>query len=337
MTLMLREPERLRALLLDHDRPVQLVVAGKSHPADENGKALIQQIVRFADAADVRHRIVFLPDFDMSLAPYLYAGADVWLNNPTRPLEACGTSGMKAALNGVLNCSIRDGWWDELFDGANGWAIPTAEGVTDSGRRDDLEAAALYDLLASQVAPLFYERDEGGVPTRWLAMVRHTLATLGPRVQAGRMLREYVEDYYAPAATSVSDAQANGFAGARELSAYRARLEEAWPKVAVTDAEIHPDGERASVLGTEVTVWATVELAGLSPESVSVEAVLGRVDDADELHDVATTPMRGQGDGHYSATLPLTAAGTLGYTVRVLPRHYLLAAPVELGRVVLAG
>ena len=128
---MLRDPERLRAMLLDEERPVQLVVAGKSHPADDGGKALIQQVVRFADEHDVRHRIVFLPDYDMSMARYLYWGCDVWLNNPLRPLEACGTSGMKSALNGGLNLSIRDGWWDEMYDGENGWAIPTADGVAD--------------------------------------------------------------------------------------------------------------------------------------------------------------------------------------------------------------
>src|SRR5690606_4142230 len=144
LTLMLRDPERLRALLLDDERPIQIVVAGKSHPADEGGKALIQQIVRFVDDPAVREHIVFLPDYDMSMARYLYRGCDVWLNNPTRPLEACGTSGMKAALNGCLNLSIRDGWWDEYYDGSNGWAIPTADGVTDPLLRDDLEAAALY-------------------------------------------------------------------------------------------------------------------------------------------------------------------------------------------------
>jgi starch phosphorylase len=244
---------------------------------------------------------------------------------------------MKAALNGGLKCSIRDGWWDEFFDAANGWAIPTADGVSDPARRDDLEAAALYELIGSQVAPMFYERGEGGVPKRWMAMVRHTLATLGPEVQASRMLREYVEDYYAPAAASVAGARANGFAGASELAAYRARLEEAWAKVAVTDAEIHPDGEQAAVLGAEIAVSATVELAGLTGADVAVEAVLGRVDDSDELHEVATVPMTEHGDGRYGAELRLTVAGTLGYTVRVLPRHELLAAPAELGRVVLAG
>ena len=141
---------------------MQLVVAGKSHPADDGGKALIQEIVRFADDPAVRHRIVFLPDYDMSMARYLYWGCDVWLNNPLRPLEACGTSGMKSALNGGLNLSIRDGWWDELYDGANGWAIPTADGIEDPVRRDDLEANALYELLATQVGPAFYERSRRG-------------------------------------------------------------------------------------------------------------------------------------------------------------------------------
>ncbi len=150
LTLMLRDPERLKALLLDPERPVQLVIAGKSHPADDQGKRLIQQLVQFADDPEVRHRIVFLPNYDIAMAQILYPGCDVWLNNPLRPLEACGTSGMKAALNGGLNLSILDGWWDEWFDGENGWAIPTADGVEDPDHRDDLEAAALYDLIESR-------------------------------------------------------------------------------------------------------------------------------------------------------------------------------------------
>jgi starch phosphorylase len=196
LTLMLRDPERLRALLLDPDHPVQLIIAGKSHPADDGGKALIQQVVRFADSPDVRHRMVFLPDYDMSMARYLYWGCDVWLNNPLRPLEACGTSGMKSALNGGLNLSIRDGWWDEFYDGKNGWAIPTADGVENHERRDNLEATALYELIATLVAPQFYDRGADGVPTGWVSLVRHTLTTLrplagpislaGPRRVAGR-------------------------------------------------------------------------------------------------------------------------------------------------------
>ena len=160
LTLMLRDPARLRAILLDPDRPVQIVIAGKAHPADDGGKRYMQEMVRFTDDPTIRHRIVFLPDYDMGMAAVLCAGADVWLNNPIRPQEASGTSGMKAALNGGLNLSISDGWWDELYDGHDGWTIPTADGVGDDNRRDDLEAAALYDLVEKRVAPLFYRRGE---------------------------------------------------------------------------------------------------------------------------------------------------------------------------------
>ena len=344
LTLMLRDAEKLRTLLLHPERPLQLVIAGKSHPADDGGKALIQQIVRFADDAEVRHRMVFLPDYDMSMARYLYWGCDVWLNNPLRPLEACGTSGMKAALNGGLNLSIRDGWWDELYDGENGWAIPTADGVADPNRRDDLEAAALYEMLATQVAPMFYERDERGVPPRWVAMVRHTLDTLRPRVQASRMVQEYVEDWYAPAARSSAAVTAGSFAGARDLATYRARLDAAWPRIRVAHVDTTgvPDGPTgvSLALGTPLTVRATVELPGLGPDEVTVQVVIGRVDDHDELHDPIATAMKplGAADGaeRYEATVALPAAGVIGYTVRVLPRHDLLASPVELGRLVLA-
>ncbi len=336
LTLMLRDPERLRALLLHPERPVQLVVAGKSHPADDGGKALIQQIVRFADDPEMRHRIVFLPDYDMSMARYLYWGCDVWLNNPMRPLEACGTSGMKAALNGGLNLSIRDGWWDEFYDGSNGWAIPTADGVNDPVRRDDLEAAALYELLGSQVAPLYYDRDGGGVPTRWMSMVRHTLASLGPQVQASRMVREYVQSAYAPAATSGALAQSDDFRVAKDLAEYRNRLSGAWPHIRVIDCELSLDDGHTPVIGDRVHVHATVDLAGLASTDVEVQAVVGRVGDTDELSDVVTAAMSPLADGRYSAEVTLPHAGALGVTARVLPKHGLLATPAELGKVVLA-
>ncbi len=342
LTLMLRDPQRLRELLLDWDRPVQLVIAGKSHPADDGGKRLIQQIVQFADDPAVRHRIVFLPDYDMSMARFLYWGCDVWLNNPLRPLEACGTSGMKSALNGGLNLSVRDGWWDELYDGRDGWAIPTADGVSDPVRRDDLEAAALYELIGSQVAPPFYERTDG-VPTRWIEMVRHTLATLRPQVQAHRMVTDYVQDWYAPAASAAAKVRAEDFAGARRLADYRSRLNAAWPRVQVlgVDASGVPDDP---VVGAPMTLRAAVQLAGLDPSDVLVQAVVGRVDEADQLDEPTTVQAKhvGKVDGsadaadRFEAVVPLPHAGLLGYTVRVLPSHDLLATPAELGKIVLA-
>jgi starch phosphorylase len=207
LTLILRDADRLRRLLLDPERPIQLLVAGKAHPADTPGKEMIRQFLAFASDPSVRHRIAFVPNYDMALGRSLVTGADVWLNNPLRPLEACGTSGMKAALNGGLNLSIRDGWWDELYDGENGWAIPSAEAATDPDQRDDDEARAILDLLEQAVVPLFYDR-EGGVPRGWLDKVRRSLGTIGPEVLAARMVRDYTEQLYVPAAAGVGTALA---------------------------------------------------------------------------------------------------------------------------------
>lgn len=350
LTLMLRDPDRLAKLLLDDERPIQLIVAGKSHPADDGGKALIQQVVRFADRKDLRHRIAFLPDYDMSMARKLYHGCDVWLNNPLRPLEACGTSGMKSALNGGLNLSIRDGWWDEWYDGENGWEIPTADGLADESRRDDLEAAALYDLLERAVAPKFYDRDEHDVPTRWVEMVRHTLQVLGPKVLASRMVRDYTQKYYLPAAQALRKVIEPGdpdvteyavpFGSARELAEYRQRVAAAWPRIRITDVDSSglPD---VPLLGADLTLTALVDLGGLRPDEVTVQAVLGRVDGGDLLVDPTTLPMTHNGTADtgneiFTVTTPLPFAGSVGYTVRVLPHHRLLAGDNELGLVALA-
>ncbi|MEU0496182.1 alpha-glucan family phosphorylase [Mycobacterium sp. NPDC006124] len=343
LTLMLRDPERLERLLLDDERPVQLIVAGKSHPADDGGKALIQEIVRFADRPEVRHRIAFLPDYDMSMARFLYWGCDVWLNNPLRPLEACGTSGMKSALNGGLNLSIRDGWWDEWYDGENGWEIATANGLADESRRDDLEAASLYELLEKSVTTKFYERDEHGVPRRWMEMVRHTLQVLGPKVLASRMVRDYTEKYYAPAAESlhrtIEPVDGVPFGAARDLAAFCERARSCWPEVRIGDVDAYglPD---TPLLGSQLTLTATVHLGGLRPDEVVVQAAVGRVDAADELVDPVVVPMAHtgptDGDDAFSSTVALPLAGRVGYTVRVLPHHRLLAADDELGLVTLA-
>jgi len=200
LTLLLRERERLTRILTDADRPVQLLVAGKAHPHDGDGKRLIEEFGAFATGDDVRHRVIMLADYDIALARVLVAGVDVWLNTPLRPLEACGTSGMKAALNGVLNLSILDGWWDECYGPAFGWAIPSAEedGI-DPAARDAREAASILDLIEHELAPRFYERRDG-LPHAWLGMVRSTVSELAPQLLATRMLRDYVEGIYLPTA-----------------------------------------------------------------------------------------------------------------------------------------
>ena len=337
LTLMLRNPERLRALLLHPRHPVQIVIAGKAHPADDAGKRLIQEVVKFADDPEVRHRIVFLPDYDMALAQLLIAGADVWLNNPLRPLEACGTSGMKAALNGVLNLSIRDGWWDEWFDGNNGWAIPSADGLPDD-RRDDLEAHALYDIIESQVAPRFYDRGSDGLPTRWLEMIRHAIASLGPKVAATRMLREYLDRLYTPAACAHRAVTADDFAGARHLAAWKARILQAWPGVRVEHVAASGLAD-ALEYGTRVPVRAVVALGGLDPSDVDVQVVYGRVDENDELVTPRSASLRPTDarDGlfGYEGEIVLDRTGPFGYSVRVLPRDTLLGVSAELGLVAL--
>ncbi len=381
LTLMLHDPERLIALLLDPHRPVQFVIAGKAHPADDSGKALIQQLVRFADDPAVRHRIVFLPDYDMALARTLVQGCDVWLNNPLRPLEACGTSGMKAALNGALNLSVRDGWWDEWFDGENGWAIPSADSVLDPQRRDGLEAAALYDLLELSVAPMFYDVGADGLPRRWIEMITHTLRTLGPKVQATRMVRQYTTEIYRAASASsralvggdaagqgagagvvgqgagvgergagggvagqgvgVGERGAGGsaarpFAGAADFAAWKQRVTQAWPGVRIELVETD-DGEHGP--GARMTVRAEVALGELSPDDVTVEMVYGRAGDDDEIANpvfaelTLEAPPGPDSCAWYGGTVILGQPGAFGYTVRVLPRHRLLASPAEMALV----
>jgi starch phosphorylase len=342
LTLMLNDPAALSQLLNDPAQPVQIVVAGKAHPADEGGKGLIQQMVQFSDSADVRRRIVFLPDYDMAMAHALVQGCDVWLNNPLRPLEACGTSGMKAALNGGLNVSVRDGWWDEWYDGGNGWEIPSADGVADAARRDALEATALYELLGKSVAPLFYEVDTDGVPQGWVERIRHTFRSLGPKVQAERMVREYVTALYVPAAAAsrkLADpelAGPEGFGPARELAAWKHRVVQAWPQVRVEHVEAEAAGQ---ALGSVLTVRVLAALGELTSDDVAVEVVYGRPDDADEIISPAYATLTpdpvGSAGGvvRYSGEVSLDQPGPFGYTVRVLPDHPLLDSRAELGLV----
>ena len=334
LTLMLSDPERLKRLLLHPERPIQLVIAGKSHPADDGGKRLIQQLVQFADDPEVRHRIVFLPNYDIAMALPLYPGCDVWLNNPLRPYEACGTSGMKAALNGGLNLSILDGWWDEWYDGSNGWAIPSADGVDDPDRRDDLEATALYDLIENEVAPRFYDIGADGVPNRWLEMVRHTLKSLGPKVLATRMVRDYTRILYTPAAVTGRKLNSD-YTGAAELAAWKQKVRAGWSGVRVEHVESSGVGD-APEIGTHLTVRAFVSLGDLTADDVDVQLVHGVIDSEDTLVATATeslAPVEGYEGGRFrfDGGVTLARSGAFGYTVRVIPRNDLLASPAELG------
>ncbi len=277
LTLILKERDRLKKLLTDQERPVQLVLAGKAHPHDEGGKALIREFGEFASDPEVRRRIVFLPDYDMAMARHLVAGSDVWLNNPLRPYEACGTSGMKASLNGCLNLSIRDGWWDELYDGANGWAIPSLDGGNvDQEERDSFEASAILDLLEQQVVPLFYDRGKNGVPTGWVEKIKHNIVSLGPSITATRMVRDYTTELYVPSAKASRRLLADDYAAARVQVAWKDRVAKQWHEVRVQGVD-GPEGD-GQPFGQDTTLVATVGLGSLEPGDVRVEATIGRLD-----------------------------------------------------------
>jgi len=339
-TLLLSQPERLAALLLSSDRPVQLLFAGKAHPADDTGKDMIRDVVQFSRQPHLRHRIVFLEDYDISVAQTMYQGCDLWLNTPRRPLEACGTSGEKAALNGALNLSVSDGWWDECYDGRNGWVVPSAEEFDDLGRRDHAEAASLFDLLEHHVVPEFYDRGPDGVPQRWLARVRASLRSLGPFVAASRMLEDYVTQMYEPAAARQAALGADNHARARALATWKTRVRAAWPQARVlwVDGE-GTDPAGPTDMGAVQTVAAEVELGDLSPDDVEVQLLHGAVGSGDELVEASAVPMVAAGtDGsggsrryRYETSFTCERAGRYGYVVRVTPTHPDLRTYAELG------
>lgn len=331
-TLMLADVDRLRALLLHSERPVQIVIAGKAHPLDDVGKEMIREIVHFSQDPAVRGRIAFIEDYDMEVARVLCQGSDVWLNNPRRPLEACGTSGMKAALNGVINCSVSDGWWDEAYDGTNGWVIGSRDTFEDPDYQDRVDANAVFSLLERDIGPRFYDRSEGPVPRRWVERMKRSLATLGPFVMATRMMEDYVTDLYEPAAQQGHRMTADGFAQARELAAWKERVREAWSDVAIVDVE----GElTAAEVAEDREVAATVRLGRLSTDDVSVQLAHGPVGANHELVNPTITEMRADvcrdGVCTYKGRFATEEAGLYGFTVRVVPSHAELVNPMDLG------
>jgi glycogen phosphorylase len=322
--LLLTQPDRLLRLLTDAERPVQFVFAGKAHPADDEGKRVIQAVDRFAQRTDTHDRFVFVDDYDMQLAQTLYQGCDVWLNNPRRPLEACGTSGMKAALNGALNCSVLDGWWDECFDGQNGWKIESFEAEQNMDTRDYLEAESMFAVLEQQVVPTFYDGTDS-----WWNLVRHNWASLGPFVTASRMVRDYVTRLYEPAAAQANTFVDNNFAVGRQLSAWKERTRQAWPNVALRDVTVTP------VAGTRsgFAIGATVSLGSIAEADVAVEALHGPVDRDDQMTSPQVMALTPNGDGTWQATLAPWTSGSYGVNVRVRPANPAFAHPLEMGLV----
>lgn len=334
-TLLLRDPDRLIRILCNKQRPAQLIFAGKAHPKDSPGKELIREIIHMARRPELRNRIVFIEDYDMAIARYMVQGVDVWLATPRRPLEASGTSGMKAAANGAINCSTLDGWWAEAFvAGETGWAIGRGEDYDDLAYQDEVESHALFDLLEKEIVPLFYDRGADGLPRGWISMMRSAMRTLCPAFASNRMVKEYAETYYLPGLRWYRSLVQDNLAGARELAEWTRRLRAGWPEVRIL--QVDDDCATTAEVGDQFGVRVTVRLGTLRPSDVRVQLYTGRSD----AHGVLTEPRvvemtcvepNATGDFGYTGRIPCRSAGPHGYTVRVIPSHPSLINPFDVG------
>ncbi len=333
-TLIFRDLERLARVLSDPERPVQLVFAGKAHPADEPGQALIAHIHNLSKDPRFAGRILFVEDYDMAVGRALTRGVDVWLNNPRRPLEASGTSGQKAAMNGVLNLSILDGWWPEGFDGRNGWAIGGARSFDDDERADAADADSLYAILEREVVPLYYQRDAADIPRAWLARAKEAIASIAPAFNAQRMVMQYVNTYYAPASRRGRSMSADGFRAATELAAWRKHVAGEWSAVYFSATPVEQTLKR---IGDEVEIEAILNPRGLSEDEIHVEVVYSLAQDALQ-HDLERVRMRKieaypDGGELYRARFRPVLSGRLAYGVRAFACHEGLVSPFDAGAI----
>ncbi len=327
-TLLFRDPERLAKLLSDKDRRVQILYAGKAHPKDTAGKQFIQAIYKFARDARFKNRIIFLEDYDIVVARYLVQGVDVWLNNPRRPMEASGTSGMKAAVNGALNCSILDGWWCEGYDGENGWAIGNGEDYTDLEYQDDVESRALYDLLEKHVVPLFYERRSDGLPREWIRRMKRSMRTAIGTFSTFRMVKEYYEKYYSKAGERWRRINDGNLQKAKDLWSWKLNLYQNWAQVRVEEATSNATALERMQVGEAVKVTTRVHLGPIPSESVDVQAYYGSLDAQNRIVEGKVSSLLCKGaapvvTGSYifSGEIPCPSTGRFGYEIRVLPKN----------------
>ncbi|MGP1347046.1 MAG: alpha-glucan family phosphorylase [Phycisphaerales bacterium] len=323
-TLLMRDLARLKKILTNADRPVQMFIAGKSHPADNGGKELIRQIVHLAESEPALHRVVFLEDYDMAIARWLVQGCDIWLNTPKRGLEASGTSGMKAAMNGNIHVSILDGWWDEAYSPEWGYSIGQGETYDDPDTEDNIESRALYDLLERQILPDFYDRDELGVPRRWVSRIKASIRNLSPVYSTDRMVAQYAEQYYIPAHTLGRALAADTLAGARGLAQQIHRWRDHWheARILAVESDIHT----ARPIRTPIQVTATVDPGRLNPSEIAVQLVHGEVTAIGTMTDIVATTMTheagpdAQGLHRYAGSFTPERSGRCGFAVRIAPR-----------------
>ena len=335
-SLILRNPERLAGILSNKECPVQIIFAGKAHPRDNPGKELIKSIVHFARDEKFKHHVVFLEDYDMAVSRYLVQGVDIWLNTPRRPHEASGTSGMKAAVNGVINMSVLDGWWDEAYKTDIGWAIGKGEEYSDQNYQDEVESNVIYDLIEKEVIPLFYERGSNGLPRGWIARMKSSMRAVCPVFNTNRMAREYTEKFYLPALSRFQTLNKNGTERAKELAKWKSSLLEHWSEVRTENIEADRLDELK--VGSEVKVRVDVRLGLLKPDDVSVEVYHGGVGSDGLIREggaTALTLVKPEKNGVHTFTgkIPCRASGLFGYAIRILPKNKDLCNPYEMGLV----
>jgi len=323
-TLLLRDRGRLEALLTNKERPVQFIIAGKAHPADDTAKELIREVVHFSRQSHVRSSIIFLEDYDIRIGRYMVQGVDVWLNTPRRPQEASGTSGMKAAVNGGINLSCLDGWWDEAYTPACGWAVGNGEEYENAEYQDAVESQALYNLLENEVIPSFYERTDHDVPAQWVAMMKASIHTAFSQFSSCRMLEEYHKNYYQPALAAYGELTSDHARQARNLVENRRRLESLWKGISVERPATDRDISEIHV-GETFRVTSLVKLGEIRPEEVDVEVYYGPVSSVNAIvqsHTQTMTKAEERGDGVYLYSCDLTCrnTGRHGFTARVTPR-----------------
>ncbi len=327
-TLLFSDRDRIMKMLTNEERPVQFVFSGKAHPRDEGGKRLIQEIIRFTRENGIENRLLFVEDYDMAVARELVHGVDVWLNNPRRPMEASGTSGMKVGPNLGLNCSILDGWWDEGYTPEVGWAIGDRTQSDDHDQQDWIDSLSMYSVLEHEVIPKFYQRDSQGVPRQWMEMVQASLRVLPAEFSTDRMVREYAENHYMPAHTAFSALKENGLARAKAALAWRDRISSQWSKVKVISTTDTAAARNSA--GQRIRVEARIELGELTPQDVRVQVLSGRVGRGRELTDLEFTEMSAGEPGHFQAEISAGEAGHRGYVVRVMPHNPDVNTPMEL-------
>ncbi|MFO7558617.1 MAG: alpha-glucan family phosphorylase [Desulfobacterales bacterium] len=321
--LLLHDPKRFEKILTSTEYPVQFIFAGKAHPRDNEGKELIKRLIQFARDPDLRHRIVFLEDYNIDIARRLVQGADIWLNTPRRPLEACGTSGIKAAANGVLNVSILDGWWCEGYSEEAGWRIGNGEEYDDHHFQDAIESQALYNLLENDVIPCFYDRRDGDVPEKWMKMMKASIKTAMKNFSALKMVKQYNERFYLPAAERTHELLANDAEEAKELNLFRERLNANWSEIKIDRPVRNMEGPFR--VGSSFSVAAEVTLGKLRPDEVDVELYYGNIKTIDTVSKAYIEKMsvkedRGSGIYLYECAVNCKWPGRFGFTARVVPK-----------------